>query len=105
MRPDWHQKDDDKGVMKILMTGSASDPLSWQDHIQQAPARGCEPHWQLAKRFKNPQDPLKIVLLCDMWLTGFEAPSLHTMYADKPIRSHGVHRRCSQTLLWVRTWP
>ncbi len=85
MRPDWNHKDDDKGVMKIVMTGSASDPLAWQDHIRNKPRREA-----LAKRFKNPQDPLKIVLVRDMWLTGFDAPSLHTMYADKPMRSHGL---------------
>jgi type I restriction enzyme R subunit len=85
LRPDWNHKDDDKGVMKIVMTGSASDPLAWQDHIRNKPRREA-----LAKRFKNPQDPLKIVLVRDMWLTGFDAPSLHTMYADKPMRSHGL---------------
>jgi type I restriction enzyme, R subunit len=85
LRPEWHQKDDDKGVMKIVMTGSASDPLAWQDHIRNKPRREA-----LAKRFKDPQDPLKIVLVRDMWLTGFDAPSLHTMYVDKPMRSHGL---------------
>jgi type I restriction enzyme R subunit len=71
LRPDWHHKDDDKGVMKIVMTGSASDPLAWQDHIRNKPRREA-----LAMRFKNPQDPLKIalVLVRDMWLTGFDAP-------------------------------
>ncbi|MCI0744972.1 MAG: type I restriction endonuclease subunit R [Verrucomicrobia subdivision 3 bacterium] len=85
LRPEWHHKDDDKGAMKIVMTGSASDPLEWQDHIRNKPRREA-----LAKRFKNPQDPLKIVLVRDMWLTGFDAPSLHTMYVDKPMRSHGL---------------
>ncbi|MDB6021370.1 MAG: box helicase [Pedosphaera sp.] len=85
LRPDWHQAEDDKGVMKIVMTGSASDPLPWQDHIRNKPRREA-----LAKRFKNPQDTLKIVLVRDMWLTGFDAPSLHTMYVDKPMRSHGL---------------
>ena len=85
LRPDWNHKDDDKGVIKVVMTGSASDPLTWQDHIRNKPRREA-----LAKRFKNPQDPLKIVLVRDMWLTGFDAPSLHTMYVDKPMRSHGL---------------
>ena len=71
--------------MKIVMTGSPSDPLDWQPHIRNKPRREL-----LAKRFKKPQDPLKIVLVRDMWLTGFDAPSLHTMYADKPMRSHGL---------------
>ena len=85
LRSEWNHKDDDKGVMKIVMTGSASDPLAWQEHIRNKPRREA-----LAKRFKNPQDPLKIVLVRDMWLTGFDAPSLHTMYVDKPMRSHGL---------------
>jgi type I restriction enzyme, R subunit len=85
LRPAWHHKDDDKGVMKIVMTGSPSDPLKWQEHIRNKPRREA-----LAKRFKNPRDDLKIVLVRDMWLTGFDAPSLHTMYADKPMRSHGL---------------
>jgi len=85
LRPAWHQKDDDKGVVKIVMTGSASDPLEWQDHIRTKSRREA-----LAKRFKAPQDALKVVLVRDMWLTGFDAPSLHTMYVDKPMRSHGL---------------
>ena len=85
LRPDWHHEDDDKGVMKIVMTGSASDPLEWQQHIRNKPRREA-----LAKRFKNPKDPFKIVIVRDMWLTGFDAPCLHTMYVDKPMRSHGL---------------
>jgi type I restriction enzyme R subunit len=85
IRPDWHHSDDDKGVMKIVMTGSASDPENWQQHIRNKPRRE-----QLAKRFKDPKDPFKVVIVRDMWLTGFDAPSLHTMYADKPMRGHGL---------------
>jgi type I restriction enzyme R subunit len=85
LRPAWHHKDDDNGVMKIVMTGSASDPLEWQDHIRNKPRREA-----LAKRFKAPQNPLQIVIVRDMWLTGFDAPCLHTMYVDKPMRSHGL---------------
>jgi type I restriction enzyme R subunit len=85
LRPDWYHADDDKGVMKIVMTGSASDPLEWQEHIRNKPRREA-----LAKRFKDPRDPLKIVLVRDMWLTGFDAPCLHTMYVDKPMRGHGL---------------
>ena len=77
--------DDDKGVMKIVMTGSASDPLDWQPHIRNKPRREA-----LAKRFKDPKDPFKIVIVRDMWLTGFDAPCLHTMYVDKPMRGHGL---------------
>ena len=85
LAPDWHHKDDDKGAMKIVMTGSASDPLEWQDHIRNKPRREA-----LAKRFKDPKDPFKIVIVRDMWLTGFDAPCLHTMYVDKPMRGHGL---------------
>jgi type I restriction enzyme R subunit len=85
LRPDWQNQDDDKGVIKVVMTGSASDALDWQQHIRNKPRREA-----LAKRFRNPNDPFKIVIVRDMWLTGFDAPSLHTMYVDKPMRGHGL---------------
>src|SRR3972149_73872 len=67
------------------MTGSASDPPHWQMHIRNKSRRE-----ELAKRFRDPADPFKIAIVRDMWLTGFDAPSLHTMYADKPMRGHGL---------------
>jgi type I restriction enzyme R subunit len=85
LRPDWHSEDDDTGVLKVVMTGSASDPLDWQGHIRNKPRRK-----ELAKRFKDPDDEFKIVIVRDMWLTGFDAPCLTTMYADKPMRGHGL---------------
>jgi type I restriction enzyme R subunit len=85
LRPQWQHEDDDKGAMKIVMTGSATDPLDWQPHIRNKPRREA-----LAKRFRDPHDPFKIVFVRDMWLTGFDAPSLHTMYVDKPMRGHGL---------------
>ncbi|MBW1789267.1 MAG: type I restriction endonuclease subunit R, partial [Deltaproteobacteria bacterium] len=85
VRPDWHHEDDDKGFVKIVMTGSASDPTEWQGHIRNKPRRE-----EQAKRFKDPQDGFKMVIVRDMWLTGFDAPCLHTMYVDKPMRSHGL---------------
>ena len=85
LRPDWHQEEDDTGQMKVVMTGSASDPPDWQPHIRTKPQREA-----LAKRFRDPGDPLRLVLVRDMWLTGFDAPSLHTMYVDKPMRGHGL---------------
>jgi type I restriction enzyme R subunit len=85
LRPDWHHDDDDKGTMKIVMSGSASDKLDWQKHIRSKNRRE-----ELAKAFKNPKKPFKIVIVRDMWLTGFDAPSLHTMYVDKPMRGHGL---------------
>ena len=85
LRPDWHTDDDGKGAMKVVMTGSASDPLEWQPHIRNKARRE-----ELAQRFRDPDDPLRVVLVRDMWLTGFDAPSLHTMYVDKPMRGHGL---------------
>ena len=85
LRPDWHGEDDDKGCIKVVMTGSASDPPDWQQHIRNKTRRE-----KLALSFRNPGDPFQIVLVRDMWLTGFDAPSLHTMYVDKPMRGHGL---------------
>jgi type I restriction enzyme R subunit len=85
LRPHWHDESDEKGVMKVIMTGSASDPLDWQMHIRNKRRRE-----DLAKKFRNPDDPFKVVFVRDMWLTGFDAPSLHTMYVDKPMRGHGL---------------
>ncbi|MCE9592341.1 MAG: type I restriction endonuclease subunit R [Planctomycetes bacterium] len=85
LRPQWHSADDAKGAIKIVMTGSASDPLDWQGHI-----RNKQKREEMAKRFRDPKDPLKLVIVRDMWLTGFDAPCLHTMYADKPMRGHGL---------------
>jgi type I restriction enzyme, R subunit len=85
LRPQWNDSDDLKGSMKVVMTGSASDPPDWQAHIRNKPKREA-----LAKRFRDPNDPFKIVIVRDMWLTGFDAPSLHTMYVDKPMRGHGL---------------
>ena len=85
LRPEWHSEDDNQGVVKIVMTGSASDPVGWQQHIGNKKRRDL-----LAKRARDPEDPLKLVIVCDMWLTGFDAPPMHTMYVDKPMRSHGL---------------
>ena len=85
LRSDWHDDGDDAGALKVVMTGAASDPPDWQPHIRNKPRREA-----LAKRFRDPGDPLRVVLVRDMWLTGFDAPSLHTMYVDKPMRGHGL---------------
>ena len=85
LRPEWHSDDDENGVIKIVMTGAASDPKEWQPHIGGKARREL-----LAKRAKDPEDPLKLVIVRDMWLTGFDAPSMHTMYIDKPMRGHGL---------------
>jgi type I restriction enzyme R subunit len=85
LRPEWDSDNDDAGIMKIVMTGSAADGPEWQQHIRDKRRREA-----LGKRFKNAKDPLKIVIVRDMWLTGFDVPSLHTMYVDKPMRGHGL---------------
>ncbi|MGE0114494.1 MAG: type I restriction endonuclease subunit R [Steroidobacteraceae bacterium] len=93
LRPDWASaKDDDAEaektqgcVAKIIMTGSAEDGPNWQPHI-----RNKEKRRKLANRFKDAKDPFRIVIVRDMWLTGFDAPCLHTMYADKPMQGHGL---------------
>jgi type I restriction enzyme R subunit len=84
-RPDWAGDGDDTGALKVIMTGAASDPLTWQKHI-----RNKERRDQLATNFKNPAHPFSIAIVRDMWLTGFDAPSLHTIYIDKPMRGHGL---------------
>jgi type I restriction enzyme, R subunit len=87
LRPQWHSDDDENGTIKIVMTGAASDPPSWQTHIGTRPKARRE---LLAKRIKKPDDPLKLVIVRDMWLTGFDAPCMHTMYVDKPMKGHGL---------------
>lgn len=85
LRPQWQSDDDEKGALKVVMTGSAADVLEFQPHIRNKQRRE-----RLAERFKDENDPLKLVLVRDMWLTGFDAPCLHTMYADKPMQRHGL---------------
>ena len=85
LRPDWHHKDDDKGAIKVVMTGSADDGPKIAGHARNKPRREA-----LAKRFKNAKDPLKVVIVRDMWLTGFDVPCLHTMYVDKPMHAHSL---------------
>ena len=85
LRPEWRDDDDSRGALKVVMTGKPSDPSDWQPHIGNKARREG-----LAKRFRDPADPLRLVLVRDMWLTGFDAPSLHTMYVDKPMRGHGL---------------
>ena len=87
LRTEWHSDDDEKGAIKVVMTGAASDPPAWQRHIGGRPNARRE---LLAKRAKNAGDPLKLVIVRDMWLTGFDAPAMHTMYIDKPMKGHGL---------------
>lgn len=85
LRPHWYDADDDKGVIKVIMTGSASDPLNWQEHIRNKPRRKA-----IGDRLKDPSDPLRLVIVRDMWLTGFDVPCLHTLYIDKPMNGHNL---------------
>ncbi len=85
LRPQWHSDDIKKGFIKVVMTGSASDPANYQKHIHTKDDRDL-----LADRMKDPKDDLKLVIVRDMWLTGFDAPSMHTMYVDKPMQGHGL---------------
>jgi len=85
IRPLWHSDDDDKGTIKVIMTGSSSDALNMQPHIRNKQRRKA-----IGDRLKNPVDSLKLVIVRDMWLTGFDAPCLHTLYVDKPMRGHNL---------------
>ena len=85
LRPSWHGNEDSVGKIKVVMTGAASDPPDWQQHIRNKGRREA-----LAQRFRAPKDHFQVVIVRDMWLTGFDAPSLHTMYVDKPMRDHGL---------------
>jgi len=85
LRPDWHTDSDDTGAIKVVMTGSASDPENFQPHVRNKKGRDA-----LAKRLRDPNDPLQLVIVRDMWLTGFDAPCLHTMYVDKPMKGHNL---------------
>lgn len=85
IRPEWYSGEDDKGVIKVIMTGSSSDPLDWQEHIRNKPRRKS-----IGDRLKDPQDTLKLVIVRDMWLTGFDAPCLNTLYVDKPMTGHNL---------------
>ena len=87
LRPKWHSNDDEAGAIKVVMTGAASDPPAWQPHIGKRPKARRE---LIAKRAKKADDPLKLVIVRDMWLTGFDAPCMHTMYIDKPMHGHGL---------------
>ena len=85
LRPDWHSADPEQGAIKIVMTGSASDKALLRPHIYSAQVKK-----RLEKRFKDPSDPLRMVIVRDMWLTGFDAPCVHTLYIDKPMKGHNL---------------
>ncbi|HET7931958.1 MAG TPA: type I restriction endonuclease subunit R [Rhodanobacteraceae bacterium] len=85
LRPDWHDPDDERGAMKVVVTGSNDDPEPLRSHVRTKAARK-----RLAERFKDPADELRLVIVCDMWLTGFDCPPAHTLYLDKPLAGHNL---------------
>jgi type I restriction enzyme, R subunit len=85
LRSDWHDADDERGAMKVVVTGTADDPEPLRSHVRTKAARK-----RLAERFKAPDDDLRLVIVCDMWLTGFDCPPAHTMYLDKPLAGHNL---------------
>ena len=85
LRPDWHDIDDERGAMKVVVTGTNDDPEPLRNHVRTKAARK-----RLAERFKAPHDDLRLVIVCDMWLTGFDCPPAHTMYLDKPLAGHNL---------------
>ena len=100
LRPDWHDDDPARGVVKVVMTGSATDPARYQPHLHSQDVRK-----QLKARAKDPDDPLQIVIVRDMWLTGFDAPALHTMYVDKPMQGAGLMQAIARVNRTFRDTP
>lgn len=91
LRPEWEGSGDEDSILMVIMTGSATDPADWQKHIRNKQRRN-----EMAVKFKDVNDPFKIVIVRDMWLTGFDVPSLHTMYIDKPMKDHGLMQAISR---------
>lgn len=98
--PEWHDPDPEKGAIKVVMTGSAADKASLQPHIYNQSTKK-----RLETRFKDPQDPLKLVIVRDMWLTGFDAPVCHTMYIDKPMKGHNLMQAIARVNRVFRNKP
>ena len=100
LRPDWHSDDPKAGKIKVVMTGSAADPAAFQPHIYPKDVRN-----DLKLRAKDPNDPLELVIVRDMWLTGFDSPSLHTMYVDKPMQGAGLMQAIARVNRTFRDKP
>jgi type I restriction enzyme R subunit len=100
LRPDWHSDDPAEGMIKVVMTGSAADPAEFQPHIYSKDVRK-----DLKARAKNPDDPLELVIVRDMWLTGFDAPSMHTMYVDKTMQGAGLMQAIARVNRTFRDKP
>jgi type I restriction enzyme R subunit len=100
LRPDWHDADDERGAMKVIVTGSSEDVEPLRSHVRSKAARK-----RLAERFKNPDDDLRLVIVCDMWLTGFDCPPAHTMYLDKPLAGHNLMQAIARVNRVLRDKP
>ena len=100
LRPDWHSDDPTQGKIKVVMTGSAADPAEFQPHLHSKDVRK-----DLKARAKNPDDPLELVIVRDMWLTGFDAPSMHTMYVDKTMQGAGLMQAIARVNRTFRDKP
>jgi type I restriction enzyme, R subunit len=99
-RAGWHADGDDQGAVKVVMTGSATDPMGFQPHIRSKGRLEA-----LRNRYRKPEDPLKLVIVCDMWLTGFDAPCMHTLYVDKPMKGHGLMQAIARVNRVFRNKP
>ena len=99
-RPDWRADADDQGAVKVVMTGAATDPIAYQPHIRSKARLEA-----LRNRYRKPDDPLKLVIVCDMWLTGFDAPVMHTLYVDKPMKGHGLMQAIARVNRVFRNKP
>ena len=100
LRPEWHSDDDDEGTIKVVITGSASEGPELNRHV-----RSKDRLRALKGRAKDPEDPLELVIVRDMWLTGFDWPSLHTMYVDKPMRGAGLMQAIARVNRTFRDKP
>ncbi|MCA9108129.1 MAG: DEAD/DEAH box helicase, partial [Planctomycetales bacterium] len=100
LRPEWHSDDNAAGVVKVVMTGSAADDPSYQPHIHTK-----DELRELKARAKKVDDPLQLVIVRDMWLTGFDAPCMHTMYVDKPMQGHGLMQAIARVNRTFRDKP
>jgi type I restriction enzyme, R subunit len=100
LRPEWHSDDPTEGKIKVVMTGSAADPPEFQPHLHSKDVRRA-----LKARAKAPDDPLELVIVRDMWLTGFDAPSMHTMYVDKTMQGAGLMQAIARVNRTFRDKP
>ena len=99
-RPGWHSDQDDEGAVKVVITGNPTDPKALQPHIRPKARQEV-----IRNRYRKPDDPLRLVIVCDMWLTGFDAPVMHTLYVDKPMKGHGLMQAIARVNRVFRSKP